>query len=138
MLLCAALIILLPYIEPPRHEVVAGNLSEKPEDYFIVAGPDPVLLQAISNPGKSVYFRSWDEVEIDDLIDQYGTCNFEYQNNYYNAFFPMVEYRDGYGQLFWASFIGLIISTILLVPLVILKGLKRLNRRKQQPQVINP
>lgn len=123
--LCATLLILIPDIGTPKPVMVAEKLSNKPEEYFVVTDADPVLLQAISHLGESVRFNSLDETEIDDLRDQYGTSNIEYQNNYYWAGFPIGEPLQIYSQILWISLFGLGVSITLLVSLAILKGLGR-------------
>jgi hypothetical protein len=138
MVLCATTIILIPIIGTPSPVMVAEQLSNKPEEYFVVTNADPVLLQAISHLGESVRFNSLDETEIDDLINQYGTSNLEYQNNYYWVGMPIGEPLQIYSQILWMSLFGLVVSTTLLISLAILKGSGYFRKRKeQQPQVVN-
>ena len=137
MVLCAATLISVTSIELTFNELVAEKLSNKPEEYFVVTDAEPVLLQAISHLGEPVSLHLLDETEIDDLINQYGTSNLEYQNNYYWVGILFVEPLEIYSQISWMSLFGLVVSTALLVSLAILKGLRQRKRKKQQPQAVN-
>lgn len=133
MVLCAAIVILLPLFSfPPTMGMVAEKLSNKPEEYFVVMDADPVLSQAIAHLGESVPFYSLDTIEFDDLRDQHGTSNIEYQNNYYRVDIFSVTPKLSYelSIIFWISFFSFIVSTILLTSLIIHKRF-RLERKKQ-------
>ncbi len=95
--------------------MLAEKLSNRPEEYFVVTNADPVLLQAISQLGESVSFNSLDETEIDDLIDQHGTSNVKFQENYYKVGILTGEPLMIYIQLWWICLFGFVTSTIILI-----------------------
>jgi len=138
MVLFAGIMVSISSIELIFTELVAEKLEDKPEEYFVVTNADPALLQAISHPGEPVPLHSLDETEFDELNNQYGTNNVEYQNNYYSVGILMVEPSRIYIAVFWMSLFGFVASTILLISLAISKGLGYVRKRKeQQPQVVN-
>jgi hypothetical protein len=131
MLLCVALIVIIPYIGTARPSMIADKLSNTPEKYFVVTDADPVLVQAISHLGKPISFDSLDETEIGDLAYQYGTSNIEYQNNYYSVGVLVSEPSPIHILTFWASIIGLIMSTALLIYLAIRKRTEMANTNEK-------
>ncbi len=124
VVLCAAILISVSSIELAFNALVAEKLSNKPEEYFVVTEAEPVLLQAISHLGEPVPFHLLDDTEIDDLMNQHGTSNLEYQNNYYSVSILFVEPPVIYAQVLWVSIFGLVVSTTFLAALAIRKGLK--------------
>jgi hypothetical protein len=65
-------------------QVYAEKLSVKPQSYLPLNNPDPHLLEAISEPGKFVVFRSTDDTRI--IEEQIGKNNIgyvEFEGNYY-------------------------------------------------------
>jgi len=138
MVLFVGIMVSISSIELIFTELVAEKLSNEPEKYFVVTNPDPMLLQAISHPGVPVPLRSLDETEFNELSNQYGTNNVEYQNNYYSVGILNVEPTRVYYDVFLMSLIGFVVSTILLISYAISKGLGYVKKRKeQQPQVVN-
>jgi len=70
----------------PRGPVLwAEKLSIKPEKYIVVTKPDRYLLEALSNPETDVFVGSWDNTNIDELVETYQTFNVEYNDAYYTV-----------------------------------------------------
>jgi len=67
----------------PVYGVDATKLDEKPGTYFPLANPDSYILEAISNPNKTVIVDSEVSSRIYEMQQTYGTKNIEYNNNYY-------------------------------------------------------
>jgi len=65
--------------------LVGQKLSTKPEEYVVVADPDPYLLEALSNSGTAVFVGSFDNTNVDELVWAQGTDNLEYNNAYYTV-----------------------------------------------------
>jgi len=120
--ICATSIAFL-YFGATKHVMMAEKLSDKPEEFFVVTNPDPVLLKAISTLER-VCFYSFDETRFDELIGgEYGGANIEYQGNYYFVGIPIVEPDIFmFGLVFGISIFGLVTSTTLLVSHAIRKG----------------
>ena len=142
MVICAASAFLMPLLIPPLSgysDLVVEKLQDKPEKYFVVTNPDPVLSQAISSGGRAP-FHSFAEIQIDDLMNQYGTNNIEYQNNYYwvGTQFVEVTWSNEASMFFWLFVSGFIVSLILLASIAFVKGgLDHLKKQKeQQPQAL--
>ncbi len=94
---------------------MAEQLHAKPDDFFVVTDPaDPILIQAISNPKQSIPIQSYDETEIDELIQEHDTNNIEYHGNYYFVGFLNVE------RIPLAIYISLAIFTVSTVSMFIL------------------
>jgi len=106
------------------------KLSEKPQQYFAVTNPDPILSEAITHPGQPIQFISLSETQIDELTSRYGTPNLEYQNTYYRAGIPMVEPLAIYGQTMLISFVGGLVSGVALIALIIISGIRYFKNRK--------
>lgn len=123
IVLCAATIVLITYVVTPSHIIIAEKLSNKPEEYFVITTPDPVLLNAISHVGETVSFNSFDETEFDELVDQHGTGNIEYLNNFYFVGFPPAgDPSFNYVLIYWVSLFGFVISITLLIYFSVLKN----------------
>jgi hypothetical protein len=72
----------------------AEKLSTEPEKYIVLTDPDPYLLEALSNPGslgKQVFVGSWDNTNIDELIETHETNNVEYSKTYYTVTIASVD-----------------------------------------------
>jgi len=73
--------------------ISAERLSAKPAEYVVVTDPDPYLLEALSNAGtepnlgREVFIGSWDNTNIDELLESHGykTFNVEYNYTYYTV-----------------------------------------------------
>jgi hypothetical protein len=62
------------------------ELSEKPQSYFTLENPDSYVLQAISNPGKSVFVGTKSNTQIDEEKSAHGgsmPANVEFNSHYY-------------------------------------------------------
>jgi hypothetical protein len=93
----------------------AEKLSTKPETYMVLTDPDPYVVEALSNPGSDVFVGSWDNPNIDELIEthRYRTNNVEYSQTYYTI--TMGSLDPVYGTFFWIlifSWIGLGVSFV--------------------------
>ena len=138
MVVCAATMISVSSVELNFNALVTEKLASKPEEYFVLTDADPALLQAISHPGETVPLHLLDETEIDDLMEQHGTNNIEYQNNYYSVGILFVEPSGIYRDLFLMSLVGFVVSAAFLISLAISKGSGYVRKREeQQPQVVN-
>jgi len=138
MVVCAATMISVSSVELNFNALVTEKLASKPEEYFVLTDADPALLQAISHPGETVPLHLLDETEIDDLMEQHGTNNIEYQNNYYSIGILFVEPSGIYRDVFWMSLVGFVVSAAFLVSLAIFEGLRYVRkRREQQLQIVN-
>jgi hypothetical protein len=74
----------------PSHAIDADKLNEKPTNYFSLPNPDQYVLEAI-NSERFVDIRSLDDTQIDELINQYGTNNIEYNSTYYTVWIANVD-----------------------------------------------
>ena len=128
-LLCIIAIIIIPLVATPAPVLMVEKLSEKPQHYFTVTNPDPILAEAITHPGQPIQFNSLSETQIDELTSKNDTPNFEYQNTYYVAGIPMVEPLAIYGQIMLISFVGILISGIALITLIIISGTRYFKNR---------
>lgn len=72
--------------------------------------PDPYLLEALSNPGRLVFVRSWEDTKFTALLETYQTNNVEYNGAYYTVDLVSVDTLS-YG----VYFLILLISWIVLV-----------------------
>ena len=123
-------IISIPLVATPSPVLTVEKLSEKPQKYFTVTNPDPILAEAITHPGQRIQFNSLDETQIDELTNKYGTPNLEYQNTYYRAGIPTVEPLGIYGQIRLSSFFGAVFSGVGLLTLIIISAIRYFNHRK--------
>jgi hypothetical protein len=82
LILSIAGIFVIVSIFHPTYAVYATKLNDKPSSYFIFNNPDKYVLEAISNEHSS-FFNSLDYTQIDELTDDYGTNNIEYNSTYY-------------------------------------------------------
>jgi len=69
----------------------AEKLSAKPTNYIALTDPDPYLLEALSNPSRDVFIGSWDNTNLDELVETYQTNNVEYNNTYYTVTMVSVD-----------------------------------------------
>ena len=91
--------------------IVAEKLSAKPEEYVVVTDPDHYLLEALSNPGRPVFVRSWKDTPMFDTLLEAGTNNVEYNVTYYMIEFGSLEPAfGGYWLLLLVSWIVLGVS----------------------------
>jgi hypothetical protein len=76
------------------------KLPTKPEKYIVLTDPDPYLVEALSNPAREVFVGSWDNTNIDELIETHETNNVEYSKAYYTVTIGSVDIFI-YGTFFW-------------------------------------
>jgi len=72
----------------------AEKLSTKPEKYIVLTDPDPYLLEALSDPGspgREVFVGSWDNTNIDELVETHKTNKVEYSKAYYTVHIEIVD-----------------------------------------------
>ena len=84
LILSIAGIFVIVSIFHPTYAVYATKLNDKPSSYFIFNNPDKYVLEAISNEHSST-FNSLDYTQIDELTNNYGTNNIEYNSKYYST-----------------------------------------------------
>ena len=63
--------------------IIADELSEKPQSYFVLDNSDAYVLQAVSNPGKSVHFGSAISTQLNEIFETYDG-NVESNSHYYS------------------------------------------------------
>jgi len=69
----------------------AEKLSTEPEKYIVLTDPDPYLLEALEALEKQVFVGSWDNTNIDELIETHETNNVEYSKTYYTVTIASVD-----------------------------------------------
>jgi len=69
----------------------AEKLSTKPEKYMVLTAPDPYLVEALSDPGSEVFVGSWDNTNIDELVETHKTNKVEYSKVYYTVHIEIVD-----------------------------------------------
>lgn len=97
MVLLAILTVVIPiatfllwkqwYLTMAAHMIlVATELTERPDNYFVLTSPDPFTLEAIQNPGMyiGVTFVEEDKVTFLDLAEEHDTPNVEFEEKYYH------------------------------------------------------
>lgn len=92
----------------------AEKLSTKPEKYMVLTDPDPYVVEALSNLGRAVFVGSWDNTNIDELVETQKTNNVEYSQTYHTVHIESTD-QFIYGLSFWilvSSWIGLGVSFI--------------------------
>jgi hypothetical protein len=129
LLVCAAAVIVIPYVATPKPVILAEKLSSEPEQYIPITETSPVLLQAISNTEKPVPVNSLDEIGINSLRNQ-RVAYIAYQDNYYRISVLIGDPPQLYSYLIWFALFGLLVSALLLVFLSIRIALKRSKRIK--------
>ena len=135
MVLSAASAFLIPLLEThPTINIRAEKLTSQPENYFVAENADPILVQAISNLGKSVPLYSLNDTEIDNLINQHNTSNIEYDNNFYSLSFINVDYVASYqlSLLLLVSIAVFFTCVILILSIAIGLGIIKLKKRSKQ------
>ena len=75
-------IVMLPSVYHPSYSIYATKLNDKPSTYFVLDNPDKYFLESISRNYSSV-FNSLDDTKVDELRNNYGTNNIEYNGTYY-------------------------------------------------------
>jgi hypothetical protein len=83
----------------------AEELTEKPDKFVTLTEPDPFVLEAISNPGKTVIVGSWEDSEFDEIVSMYETNNVKIDSKYYRITIYSVDIFI-WGQLMLLSMIG--------------------------------
>lgn len=133
MAICA-ITLLLHVSNVPYTQIAAYRLEDKPEKFFAITDADPALLEAISKPAERVRVNALDDIQIDNLINQYMTNNLEYQNNYYRIDIAMVDNVSPVTVLVIPALIGLVVSTILLIALIGLKVVSLFQKKAMKQQ----
>lgn len=66
--------------------LVATELTERPDNYFVLTSPDPYTLEALQNPGMhvKVTFVEEDKVTFLDQAEEHDTPNVEFEEKYYH------------------------------------------------------
>ena len=66
--------------------LIATELTERPDNYFVLTSPDPYTLEAIQNPDMDVKvtFVEEDKVTFLDQAEEYDTNNVEFEGKYYH------------------------------------------------------
>lgn len=106
----------------PTYAVYATKLEDKPSNYFVLNNPDRYLLDAILNEHSS-FFNSLDYTQIDELTNNHGTYNIEYNDDYYAIVMLYGDYFPPF-MLPQALLAGIIISTIAMVIICLFKAIK--------------
>ena len=127
--LCATTFLSLIIFTPP-YTIDVNKLLSKPDQYVALTNPDPILSKAISTL-KPVHFYSFDETQFDELTGGSGGIIVEYQNEDYTINYLGVTSGALTIIIWWATFIGLIVSTTLLVILIIGKVWRQRKRKNQ-------
>ena len=132
--LSAFTLIYIPARYHPTYAIQAERLTEKPDTYFYLENPDVYVSQAISNPQESVIINSFEDTQIDELIEEHNTSNIQVSDSYYQIgimygdnFPSMTEY-----YLYWISLAALPLSIIASIGIVLFKAANRFLRRKRQ------
>lgn len=79
----AIALVAVPALYYPSYIVKAERLTQKPDTFFVLENPDPMVSQAISNPQKSAEIRSLEDTQIDELIDENNNDNVQVNDSYY-------------------------------------------------------
>jgi len=125
----AAIIVLFAFIQiyvparyHPTYGIWAERLAEEPATYFILDSPDPLVSQAISNPGTSVFTDSLEGTQIDDLIRQHDTGNIKTNGSFYQI---GIVYGDSFPPLVlsWLYLISIFALPILVIAIAIMSAL---------------
>ncbi len=116
----------------PSYMISAHRLAEKPETFIHIDNPDPYVSQAISNPDNS-FMVSEKDTQIIKIIHGHGTSNIEVNGSYYqiyiasvDAFPPEILYAP---MVVILSFIALVMSVIVLIIALAVKGKKRIKQK---------
>jgi len=109
--------------------VDATKLNEKPETYFPLDNPDSYVLEAISNPNKTVIIGKEIFSGIYEMQQTYGTKNIEFSNNYYEIQLIVGDNFPPYQQ-FWLSLISMIFSGISIIAIFSYKIISKLGSKK--------
>ena len=73
--------------------LIATELEQKPDSYFLLENPDKYVLQAINSPEKTVRIvRFLDHTGIFELMSLHNTTNVEYNGSYYQFIVQLVDY----------------------------------------------
>ena len=66
--------------------LVATELTEKPNKYFVLINPDPYTLEAIQNPGMhiNVTFVEEDKITFLDQAEDHDIFDVEFEGKYYH------------------------------------------------------
>jgi hypothetical protein len=110
--------------------VDATKLDEKPETYFPLDNPDSYVLEAISNPNKTVIISKQIFSGIYEMQQTYGTKNIEFSNNYYEIQLIVGDRFPPYQQ-FWPSLISMVFSGISIIAIFSYKIISKLRSNKK-------
>ena len=73
--------------------LIATNLEQKPETYFLLESPDKYVIQAIDSPDTPVKIvRFLDNTDIFELMSLHNTTRVEYNGSYYQFIVHLVDY----------------------------------------------
>ena len=113
----------------PTYAVYATKLGDKPSNYFVLDNPDKYVLEAMSNQHSST-FNSLDYTQIDELTENYGTHNIEYNGTKYAI---GILYGDKFPPFMLPQGLlaGIIISTTAIVIICLFKAAKYFKRFKK-------
>jgi hypothetical protein len=84
-LIIAHSVFMLLYVPAAYHAtymVVAEEYTQKPENVYHIDEPDALVSQAVKDHRSST-FLTLEDTQIDELIAQYDTNNFQVNGNYY-------------------------------------------------------
>ena len=136
----AIVLIYIPARYHPTYAIQAERLTEKPDTYFYLDNPDVYISQAISNPQELVTLNSFDDTQIDELVEEHNTSNIQVNDSYYQIGFvygdnfpSMTEY-----YLYWISLVALPLSIVAIIVLILFKVIRQISARnfkKRKPEV---
>ncbi len=116
----------------PYYSLSAHRLAEKPETFIHMDNPDPYVSQVISEPNKTVIVNQKD-TQINDLIRERGTNNFEVNGSYYQIYIASVDAFPpeilNAPKVVILSFIALVMSVIVFIIALAVKGKKRIKAK---------
>ncbi|MEM2130518.1 MAG: hypothetical protein QXZ70_07980 [Candidatus Bathyarchaeia archaeon] len=138
--LSAFVLIYIPARYHSTYAITAERLTEKPDTYFLLENPDVYVSQAISNPQEFVVINTFEDSQIDELIEEHHTNNIQVDDSYYEIsiiygdnFPSMLEY-----YLYWISLAALPFSVVAIFILILFKVIRQIsvrNFKKRKPEV---